>query len=122
MKTTTIIIAAIFTLQAGILFADNDNIVTPVTNETSVITLTTLAPSTPVEATFEEMIPVNEINSLIPVTPSEATFEEMPADMISLVMLAPVMPVTADFNDSTDSVTIDSSTLAPITPATADFE
>ncbi|MEI7727818.1 MAG: hypothetical protein WCK09_22115 [Bacteroidota bacterium] len=122
MKTTTIIIAAIFTLQASILFAGNDNISTPVTNETAAIILTTLAPSTPVEATFEEMIPVNEINSLIPVTPSEATFEEMPAEMISLVMLAPVTPVTADFNDSTDSVTIDSSTLAPVTPATADFE
>ena len=122
MKTTTIIIAAIFTLQASILFAGNDNISTPVTNETSAITITALAPSTPAEATFEEMIPVNEMNSLIPVTPTEATFEEMPAEMISLVLLAPLTPVTADFNDSTDSITIDSSTLATVTPATADFE
>ncbi|MEI7726925.1 MAG: hypothetical protein WCK09_17580, partial [Bacteroidota bacterium] len=79
-------------------------------------------PSTPVEATFEEMIPVNEMNSLIPVTPTEATFEETPADMISLVMLAPVTPVTADFNDSDDSVTIYPALLSPKTPATADFE
>jgi hypothetical protein len=97
MKTTTIIIAAIFTLQASILFAGNDHISTPAATETSAITLTTLAPSTPVEATFEEMSPVNEMNSLIPVTPTEATFEEMPADTISLEMLAPVTPVTADF-------------------------
>ncbi|MEI7725774.1 MAG: hypothetical protein WCK09_11765 [Bacteroidota bacterium] len=122
MKTTTIIIAAIFTLQAGILFAGNDNISTPVANITSAITLTALAPSTPVEATFEDMIPLNEMNSLIPVIPAEATFEEMPADMISLVMLAPVTPVTADFNDSAVSVAIAPASLAPITPATADFE
>ena len=122
MKTTTIIIAAIFTLHTSILFADNDNISTPVTNETSAITLTALAPSTPVEATFEEMIPVNEMNSLIPVTPVEATFEEMPADIICLVMLALVTPVTADFNDSADPVAIAPASLAPISPAIADFE
>ena len=122
MKTTTIIIAAIFTLQASMLFAGNDNISIPVTNETSAIILTALAPSTPVEATFEEMIPVNEMNTLVPVTPAEATFEEMPADMISLALLAPLTPVTADFNDTTDSDTIAPASLAPVTPATADFE
>ncbi len=47
MKTTTIIIAAIFTLQAGILFAGNDKISTAVSNETSSMTILALAPSTP---------------------------------------------------------------------------
>jgi hypothetical protein len=122
MKTITIIIAAILTLQSAILFAGNDNISTPVTNETAAFTLTALAPSTPAEATFEEMIPVNELTALVPVTPAEATFEEMPSDMISLVMISPVTPVTADFNDSADSVTFDPASLAPITPAIADFE
>ncbi len=122
MKTTTIILAAIFTLQVGILFAENDNISTSVINETSAITLVSLAPSTPVEATFEEIITVNEMVSLVPLTPAEATFEEMPSDMISLVMLAPVTPATADFQDTIVSVTIDPGMLAPVTPATADFE
>jgi hypothetical protein len=122
MKTTTIIIAAILTLQSAILFAGNDNIATPVINEISSFNLTALAPSTPVEATFEDMAMMNEMTTLIPVTPAEATFEEMPADMISLVLLAPLTPVTADFNDTADSFTIDPSTFAPLTPATADFE
>jgi len=40
-----------------------------------------LAPVTPVEATFEEFITMNEIVAFGTVTPSEATFEEMPADV-----------------------------------------
>ena len=122
MKTTTIIIAAIFTLQAGILLAGNDNISTAVSNETPAITFAVLAPSTPVEATFEEMTLVNEALSLVPVTPAEATFEETPSDIISLVMLAPAAPRTADFNDFVDAVTIDPASLAPVTPSTASFE
>jgi hypothetical protein len=122
MKTTTIIIAAIFTLQAGILFAGNDNISTSVSIETPAITFAVLAPSTPVEATFEEMPMLNETASLTPVAPAEASFEEMPSDMFSLLMLAPATPITADFNDFVDAVTIDPASLAPVTPSTASFE
>jgi hypothetical protein len=122
MKTTTIIIAAIFTLQAGILFAGNDNVLIPVSNETSSMTITALAPSTPAEATFEEITMIDEMASLVPVTPAEASFEEMPSDMISMVLLAPATPITADFNDFVDAVTIDPASLAPVTPSTASFE
>jgi hypothetical protein len=59
--------------------------------------MTLLAPAVPAEATFEEMIMVNEISSLMPVTPSEATFEDISGDLTSPFDLAPVAPIQADF-------------------------
>jgi hypothetical protein len=121
MKTTTIIIAAVLTLQAGFLFAGNESSSAPVTNESASISLATLAPSTPAEATFEEFAAANEFGSLIPAVPTEATFEDVSGDMASTFTLAPATPVTADFEDVADG-TIDFSALAPVPPATADFE
>jgi hypothetical protein len=121
MKTSTIIFAAVLTLQAGILFAGNENSSAPVTNEAATITMTFLAPATPVEATFEEFVAEVGISSLVPVTPSEAAFEDMPGDMASTFNLWPVTPVTADFEDVVE-MTVDISALAPAVPTVADFE
>jgi hypothetical protein len=98
MKTTTIILAAIFTLQASFLFAGNESVTST---------------STPVEITLD-------IAALVPVTPAEATFEDV-VPVIDLGSLAPVVPVEADFSDTVDQ-TIDISSLAPVTPMVADFE
>jgi hypothetical protein len=121
MKTSTIIFAAVLTLQAGILFAGNENSSAPVTNEAATITMASLSPATPAEATCEEFVAEAGISSLVPVTPSEAAFEDMPGDLASTFDLAPVTPVTADFEDVVE-MTIDISTLAPSTPASAEFE
>jgi len=97
MKTSTIIIAAVLTLQAGILFAGNDNSSAPVTNESATITLAALAPAIPVEATFEEFAAVNEIGILMPLTPVTAEFEDVAIVPTEFSTLAPVTPAAADF-------------------------
>ena len=144
MKATTIILASALALSAGILLAGNDRFSTTISTETSTITLAAVAPTTPTEATFEDFAAVNEFAGLVPVTPAEATFEEfvevsgfgclapvmpseasfeaMPSGMISIADLAPVSPVTADFDDTIGVATIDPGTLAPVPPAVADFE
>jgi hypothetical protein len=121
MKATIIILAAVLTLTANAIFAGNETSSTPVTTDNTTISMKFLAPATPAEATFDDLIVVNEITDLLPVTPSEATFEDVPIVITSIVNLAPVVPTQADFEDVVD-VTIDISTLAPVTPAVADFE
>jgi len=95
MKVTITLLAAVLTLQAGILVAGNDNLA-PVSNENSMISL---APATPVEATFEDVVTINLIDFL-PVTPSEATFDDKPALMPSIIDLSPETPAVADFEDA----------------------
>ncbi len=119
MKATTIIIAAVLTLQAGILFAGNETCSAPLSNEN---TSRTLAPTTPFEATFEEVVTIADAAMLDPTTPSEATFEEMPSETISISDLAPVVPAEADFCETSDSTSVDNGILAPAAPAFADFE
>ena len=54
MKATSVIMAAVLALQVNALFAGNKNSYeTPVTNEHSSNSLISFAPTTPVEATFE---------------------------------------------------------------------
>ena len=120
MKATITILAAVFTLQAGIVFAGNGTISTPVANESAIITLT---PSSPLEATFEDVATaVIDIVAIAPAMPLEADFSDVAPDAsIDLTNMAPLTPVVADFNDSVD-VTIDINALAPVTPAAADFE
>ena len=118
MKTTITILATIFTLQAGILLAGNDDAGTR--GETTSVSMASLAPVTPVEATFEDAVVMFGFAGLAPVTPAEATFEDVPADIIP--DLAPLTPAAADFEDAADAVTIDLQSLAPVTPAEADFE
>ena len=69
MKATTIIIAAALTLSLNVLYASNDNITAPVANTNTTITLTSLAPIVPMEATFEDAIDMTDFASLAPSTP-----------------------------------------------------
>ncbi len=98
MKATTVILAAVLTLQAGILFAGNDNIA-PVSNENSSISMISLVPATPAEATFEDM-ETGSMAYLVPSTPAEATFDDMPVMVPSVGDLMPGTPVLADFEDA----------------------
>jgi hypothetical protein len=114
---TTIIIAAILSFQASVIFAGNN------TTCPSCI----LAPVTPVVAVFEEtnatVTSTFNYTSLAPVAPEEADFSDVvPEKNIDLAVLAPVTPSEADFNDDTVNQSDDVSYLAPITPAEADFE
>jgi hypothetical protein len=117
MKATTIIIAAALTLQVNILFAGNEVNSTPLANTYSAITLTLLAPTTPAEATFEDLVEMTDFASLAPVTPAEAQFEDISCELVAALNLASVTPAEADFEDG-----IDITSLAPVVPAEADFE
>jgi len=127
MKATTIIIAAVLALQVSFLFADNNEVVSTANNESCFGTISTLAPVTPGEATFEETTFTEafayNVTSLAPVTPVEADFfDVVPEKNIDLTILAPVTPSEADFNDNIEDQTSNLSALAPVTPAEADFE
>ena len=126
MKATIIIIAAVLSLQASVLFAKN-NETSPITkNEAVHFNMNVLAPVTPGEATFEdatESIGYDfNFSDLAPVTPFEADFPDVVSEnIIDITILAPVAPTEADFND-TEVLVNDFSALAPVTPAEADFE
>ena len=118
MKATTIILAAALTLSINALFASNDG--SPVNNEMNSIA-GSLAPSTPSEATFEDITYVTAAINLAPVTPDEADFSDaVPEPTIDLLNLAPVTPEEADFSIE-EIQSNNTSSLAPTTPAVADF-
>ena len=119
MKATTIILAAIFTLSMNVIFASSDGAV--VNNNINSSTFATLAPSTPTEATFEEMTNAIATLSLAPVTPIEADFSDVAPEVgIDFSKLAPVTPSEADFSFE-EILMNDTMNLAPITPSVADF-
>ena len=127
MKATTIIIAAVLSLQISVLFAGNEETHLIPNNEAVSFNLNTLAPITPVEATFEESTETNaftfDFSILAPATPEEADFSDVvPEKNIDLTILAPVTPSEADFTDNTEEPAVDLSALAPVTPSEADFE
>jgi hypothetical protein len=127
MKATTIIIAAVLSLQASFLLAGNNETASSPNNESSFVTISTLAPVTPGEATFEETTFTNafayNVTNLAPVTPVEADFSDVvPEKNIDLTILAPVTPSEADFNDNIEDQALNLIALAPVTPAEADFE
>jgi len=101
MKTMTLTLAAVLTLQAGVLFAGVDNDEVNASAASMTINITALAPATPAEAVFEDMIlpAVNDFSTL-----------------------APVMPSEADFSDALSAAGPDPLALAPVTPAEADFQ
>ena len=116
MKATTIILAAVLTLSMNVLFASNDGAV--VNSESS--SVQTLAPSTPSEATFEDMTDATATYNLVPVTPDEADFSDVAPELtIDYSVLAPVTPGEADFTD--DEIQMNNVNLAPVTPSFADF-
>jgi hypothetical protein len=112
----TFIIATILALQVNVLFAGNDITSTPAANAIAAITLTSLTPTVPVEATFEDAIDMTDFASLAPTTPAEAQFEDINYETVTAMNLAPVTPA-ADFEDG-----IDVSSLTPAIPVEADFE
>lgn len=118
MKSIKIIITVTLTLQFGFLFAGNEGY-TPVMEVNSVTSMMTLAPSTPVEATFEEVVVENTFIDLSPITPEAATFEDFSLEMVSVKDLSPVVPSEADFSD-TIQISVDQ--IAPVTPIIADFD
>jgi hypothetical protein len=122
MKTNLTILSVIFTLQAGILFAGNENSTTPAAEVNFAITTKSLAPSAPLEATFEDMAMDNTFFGLSPVTPAEASFEDFSSEMISINELSPAIPSVADFTDAIDQVSFNPGQLSPVTPLEADFE
>ena len=117
MKSLKFIIAIALTLQIGVLFAGNERL-TPVMEVNSTAIMMTLAPMTPVEATFEEAV-VDAFFGLSPITPEVASFEDFSVEMVSAMDLSPVVPSEADF---TDTVEVSMNQLAPVTPIIADFE
>jgi hypothetical protein len=115
MKATTIILAAVLTFTANGLFASNDNAV-PMVNSTTV-SMTSLAPTTPCEADFEDASLTVDVAFLAPTTPTEASMDELNYEVLSALNLAPVTPNVTDFEEDTDF-----RSLAPVIPAEADFE
>ncbi len=120
MKAIAIILTAVLSLQVGVLFAGTD-VVVPSTEMNSTTTLVSIAPTTPVEATFEEIVLEDQFAGLSPVTLYEASFEDFSLEMVSVKDLSPVTPLEADFSDAVEE-TIDINVLAPKTLLFADFE
>jgi hypothetical protein len=118
MKATTIILAAIFSLSLNVLIAGNDG----ATVNSRTHSLRALAPTTPSEATFEEVNFTSACIDLAPVTPVEAGFQEVVPEMIAEHSnLAPVTPAEADFATEVNQPVPTAVSLAPTTPAFADF-
>ena len=118
MKSIKIIIAVILTIQAGIIFAGNENLA-PVSEINSTVSMMSLVPTTPTEATFEDVAVENSFLGLSPITPDVASFEDFSIEQVSVMDLSPVTPAEADF---TDMVSVDLGQLSPVTPLEPDFE
>ena len=117
MKASTILLATALTLSMNVLFASNDG---AVMNRETTSNFTSLAPSTPTEAIFEEISDATNTIVLAPATPMEADFTDAVAEStINITTLAPVTPIEADF--ATDDETTNVSVLSPVTPSVADF-
>jgi hypothetical protein len=101
----------------------------PVNNSPAKTTLdlSALAPATPTEATFDDVLPEKapSMVSLAPVTPKEATFDdEDSSPEISTELLrevAPVTPEEADFNDASPDTEPNITTVKFQAPPEADF-
>ena len=136
MKTTNMltmktlyILAAILGFQFNTTFAAVNLTELPgLSNEIESVVNSKLIPTTPYEATFEDVAEMNvsilENSRLAPVLPLVADFSDgAPTTEINLINLAPVTPKEADFEDVTGIKSITSiQDLAPVTPVTADFE
>ena len=127
MKTTAILIAAVLSIQISVLFAGNKETTPTENTESASLNINQLAPVTPEEASFEEVmetvVSVFDFSRLAPVTPEEAGFTDIvPEKNIDLTILAPVTPAEAEFNEVVDETSPDLSSLMPATPAEADFE
>ena len=102
MKTLNIILITFLVLSTNFLFAGNDIEYIPASKDMA-FTNTMVAPSAPLEASFEENTTEPFIASI-------------------LLELAPVTPAEADFSESDIFTTPGPQTIAPETPAFADFD
>ena len=122
-KAISYILAAALILQAGNLFANNSFPRTNENKDANVTCCVSLIPTTPAEATFDDVIPLNNVAALAPIIPAEADFTDTtPETTYSLNDLAPVAPTSADFDDDIYAPVVDLAMLAPETPVEADFE
>jgi hypothetical protein len=106
MKTKIYILATLMLLSVNILSAKGT--VSPASDGYETITIPSgllliLAPETPKEASFEDVLSVENmllIETLAPVTPAVADFDDMITESIPDVSnLKPVLPLEADFED-----------------------
>lgn len=74
MKKTIILIMMVFFMSTTICFAEGDINTTPSTKD---VNIELLKPTTPIEATFEDMYIDINIDTIRPETPLEATFEDV---------------------------------------------
>ena len=112
MKSIKIIIAAILTIQTGILFAGNERM-TPVTEVIPTVNILLLLPSVPCETTLEDTF-----IGLSPVTPAV----ESSSEMVSFTDLTPVIPFEVDIMDAEDQTSFDLHPILPFVPVEVDFE
>lgn len=78
MKKTILILAAILSLQINLLVAGNDENTMNAKGASTLKSTLELAPSTPVEATFDDVAEtVDTVHLLAPVNPVVADFEEL---------------------------------------------
>lgn len=97
MKKFTMFIALLLVLQVNRISAGNDIFAAPFNNATLTTLITSLAPVTPKEATFEDAVTA-DFSNLAPETPAEATFNDaLQTDTLSIRSLAPVNPSEANF-------------------------
>jgi hypothetical protein len=122
MKAKSIILAAVLALQINVLLADNTNSSAPAAIVNYSVSALTLAPATPMEATFEESVIINDFADLAPVMPTEASFDDMAIETVSTLELTPITPVVAEFETIVEIFVMDNGTLSPVTPAEASFE
>lgn len=108
MKTPTIILTLVLSMNINLFFANNgtgDPVKTVFPKTETTVKLTDLAPSLPKEADFTDAveiapIPEDLLLNLAPVTPREADFEDTETNRpMDFKTLAPVMPKHADFSD-----------------------
>jgi len=132
MKTTIKIAAKrtilIFTLFLGfqiqLLMAELPTNSGPAKNT---LDLSALAPVTPKEATFDDVLPEKapSMVSLAPKAPKEATFDDVDNSLeISIEFLrdvAPVTPAEADFNDASPEADKDINAIKFRAPVEANF-
>ena len=101
MKLTKVLIIVIFTFQVSNIFAGNTEPKSVSSSDFTSSPVLTLAPTTPIEATFEDDATLTDFAGLAPVTPVEADFSDVvPEQNIEMTKLAPVTPVEADFFDT----------------------
>jgi hypothetical protein len=132
MKTTIHIAAKrailIFTLLLGfqiqLVIAGSPSSSSPAKNT---LDLSALAPVTPREATFDDILPEKapSMVSIAPATPKEATFDdddnspEVSAELLKVT--APVTPAEADFNDASPEPDMDADAIKFFVPVEASF-